>query len=309
MGQDAGANSAPLMKTLPLLLFAATGLAEADLYVTNFTALNGTSGASGEWRNQTTATNLGIPVTLTQDGGEVQPEDGSSTESVTDDSFPWQDVPAFPPFTPGIDVFEPTFNGDYINIETEQGTTTEVVIDFGATITDPVISFTDVEYRTTITFPVAVTRLAGTSNLEINGASLRSDKSTAAGDPGIFEQEAAGSVRLPGTFDRITFFVAVGIGDGTVGNEDRTGYVVSTMVEPQVGPAAMPVLEVAFSSTEIQLHWPIGEFDEIQMSAADGSLGSWMPVPELDPGAVGSWSSALDLLGPRRFFRGVYNTP
>ncbi len=305
------------MKTLPCLLIL-SGLARGDLYVTNFTALDGNTGASGVWRNHSTSTDLAIPVTLVQSGGTVQPADGSSTSSIIDsetgggDTLLWQDIPTFLPFTPGIDVFEPNFIGDYINIETAEGATTTVTLNFGATITDPVISLTDVEYRTTLSFPTPITKIAGTSNLAVSGNSLTSDKTTAAGDPAppigpVFGQEAAGSVQLTGSFDSITFTVAVAVGDGTVGNEDRTGYVVSTAIEPvPLDPGPAPVLSISRTSNQIMLSWPPGGFDEIQMSASGGGLGGWTPVPGLNPSSQSTWSSDTAPLGARRFFRGVY---
>jgi len=296
------------MKSIPLLVLLAAS-ARADLFVTNFTALNSTE-ATGVWRNETTATDLAIPVSLSQSGGTIQPADGSSTASIINNTGGeiynlWEDVPSFPPVTPGIDVFEPNFIGDYINIETQQDTTTTVTLDFGATITDPVISFTDVEYRSTITFPSPLTKLAGTSNLQVTGNSLTSDKSTAAGDPGVFEQEAAGSVQLTGNYDSIVFTVTVAIGDGTVGVNDRTGYVVSTMTAPQpAGTGTPPELSVQQSGNQILLAWPVGEFDSIEMTGS--GLSGWTAIPGLDPGAVGMWTGELSTLGGTHFFRGIY---
>lgn len=94
------------MKPLPPLL-ASGSVAHADLFVTNFTAINGTTSATGTWRNETTATDLpAFPVTLSQSGGSIKPADGSSTQSIinptgTDPYNLWQDVPAVPGLNPG----------------------------------------------------------------------------------------------------------------------------------------------------------------------------------------------------------------
>ena len=305
------------MKILPLLLLASGSVAHADLFVTNFTGINGTTSATGTWRNETTATDLpAFPVTLSQSGGSIKPADGSSTQSIinptgTDPYNLWQDVPAVPGFTPGIDVFEPNFIGDYINIETQENAPpTEITIDLGALITNPVISFTDVEYRTVITFPGPLTVLASTSNLQVVGSTVSSDGTVAAGDPppplpSIFGQESAGSVQLTGTFSQIELEVAVGTGNATVGPNDRTGYVVSTMTPPQplvAGPA--PELSISRSGNQITLTWDLGDFDSIEMSGT--GLSGWTPIPGLDPGAVSTWSGAISTLGDHRFFRGVY---
>ncbi len=161
----------------------------ADLYVTNFTALDGTAGASGVWRNQTTGTDLPVAVSISQAGGTVKPADGSSTQSRIDDSFPWQPLPLI---AGGANAFSPNFDGDYINIETQEGNSTTVTLEFGAEVTDPVISFTDVEYRTTITFPNEFTVIESTSNLTATATSVSSDGTEANSDSfGLFGEEAA----------------------------------------------------------------------------------------------------------------------
>lgn len=301
------------MKSIALLLFLLLAThSEADLFVTNFTAINGSAQATGVWRNETTGTDLTIPVSLSQTGGQIRPADGSSTQSIlvqnpADLYNLWEDVPAFFPITPGINVFEPNFIGDYINVQTEETHTSTVTLDFGASVTDPVISFTDVEYRTTITFPSALTMLAGTSNLVVSGSSLTSNKTTAAGDPGIFGQEAAGSVKLTGTFKTVVITIAVALGDNTVGNEDRTGFVVSTMTPPQPAtPGPPPSLAISRSGNQVTLTWPQGRFSSIEMSGNGTGLTGWSPIPGLNPATTGTWTGNLPTLGQVRYFRGKY---
>ena len=267
------------MKTTHLLvllgvLSSTTSTSYADLFVSNFTTLNGASGASGVWRNQTTATDLAIPVQVSQTGGTVRPADGSSTQSRIDNSFPWQPLPIF---VGGANPFSPNFDGDYINIQTQAGTTSTITLEFNALITNPVISLTDVEYRTTLSFPSAFTVLASTSNLSATATTLTSNRTIAANDSfGVFGDEAACSIRFTGTFERIVFTVQVAVGDAGVGNNDRTGYVVSTMTAPVATPGAPPVLVIGKTGAQIMLSWPIGAFSQIQMSAPS-VMGGWTP--------------------------------
>lgn len=303
------------MKSLPsiFLLVGVAGNLHADLYVSNFTAINGSSSAAGVWRNDTTSTDLSLPVSLSQTGGAIQPADGSSTQSIINPTGTeiynlWEDVPELFPILAGIDVFDPNFVGDYINIETQEGATTTVTIDLGGLVTNPIISLTDVEYRTTLTFPAAISVRAGTSNLDVVGATLSSDGTTAAGEPPfpneIFGEEAAGSIQLSGTYSTIVFTVAVALGDASVGSNDRTGYVIATETEPQPLPSA-PELQISMPGSQIVLMWNVGEFDSIEMSTT--GLSGWMPIPGLNPGLVGTWSEDVSTLGDHRFFRGVYS--
>jgi hypothetical protein len=284
-----------------MVLSFATSPVHADLFVSNFTALNGTSGASGVWRNQTAATDLTIPVQLSQTGGTVKPP-GGSAESRIDNSFPWQPLPIF---AGGANAFSPNFDGDYINIETPEGGTTTVTLEFNALITNPVISLTDVEYRTTLSFPSTFTVLASTSNLSTTATTLTSNRSLAANDSfGVFGDEAACSIRFTGTFERIVFTVQVAVGDAGVGSNDRTGYVVSTMTAPVPLPSAPPALKIEKTGSQVMLSWPIGAFTRIEMSAPS-ALSGWMPIPGLDPSSTTTWNVDPVTLGSSRFFRGV----
>lgn len=300
------------MKLTSLLLATTVGLCHADLYVTNFTAINGTSGASGVWRNHTTSTDLpAFPVALTQLGGAVQPADGSDTgsiiasETITDPFYPfWQDIPPILAPPSGVNIFEPNFIGDYINIETAELTTTTVTIDFGAMITDPAISFSDIEDRTTLSFPAAFSITGNSGNLSQSANTVTSDGTFVP----VVDDEGAGSLQFTGTFESITFDVIVADDLGDPSNtEDRTGYVVSTTTEPQpLASGATPVLAIWRSGDDLTLTWDIGTFDSIQMSGATSGVGGWMIIPGLDPGAVGMWTGSIASLGEDRYFRGVY---
>lgn len=289
------------------LLFVLALPIRADLFVTNFTALNGATGASGVWRNQTTATDLTLPVTLAQAGGTVRPNDGSSTESRIDNSFPWQPLPVI---GGGANAFSPNFDGDYINIETAEGGTATITLEFNALITDPIISFTDIEARSTMTFTSPFVVVASTSNLSATATTLTSTNAPAANDSfGVFGEEAAGSIQFAGTFERIVFTVQVLPAAG-FGANDRTGYVVSTMTAPvPIAPVGLPpVVNVAKVGDQIVLSWPMGELDEIQISSPS-TLGGFMPIPGLDPHIMSTWSEDLSVLGSNRFFRGKRDDP
>ncbi len=296
--------------SLPALLgcylFVAAVPLHADLFVTNFTALNGAAGATGVWRNLTTATDLVIPVTFSQSGGAVKPNDGSSTQSRIDNSFPWQPLP---PFAGGANPFSPNFDGDYVNVETAESGTSTITLEFNATITNPVISFTDIEPRSTMTFTIPFTVIASTSNLSATTTTLTSNGSAAANDNlGLFGEEAAGSIKFTGTFDRIVFTVRVLPAFG-FGANDRTGYVVSTMSAPVPPSDALPpAVSVAKVGDQIMLSWPLGEFDEIQISAPSALTG-FTAIPDLDPGTTSTWSEKVSVLGPHRFFRGARTSP
>ncbi|MEP2774361.1 MAG: hypothetical protein ABJQ29_15975 [Luteolibacter sp.] len=284
-----------------LIILAAAPL-HADLFVTNFTMLNDPEGATGKWRNLTTATDLGIPVSISQDGGRVRPDDGSSTESVIDDTFPWQPLP---PIAGGANAFSPNFDGDYINIETDEGSKATIVLEFNAMVTDPVISFTDIEERSTMAFTIPFTVIASTSNLSATSTTLTSTGDPAADDAFmIFGEEAAGSIQFTGIFERIEFTVDV-MTDPAYGPNDRTGYVVSTMTEPV--PVLRPI-NVAKVNDQIVLTWILGMYDAIEMS--DPSvLSGFEPIIGLDPQATDSYSADISVLGDSVFFRGVRNDP
>lgn len=127
---------------------------------------------------------LRLTVGISQVGGTVKPTGGNpGTDSRVDDSFPWLSLASQNPPLGTINAFSPNFTGDYINIETEQGDTTTITLDFGAMITDPIISFTDVENSSTITFTDEFAVLASTSNLEFTTTTLSSDASVDADDP------------------------------------------------------------------------------------------------------------------------------
>lgn len=287
-------------------LLAATVPLHADLFVTNFNALNGATGASGVWRNLTTATDLAIPVTLAQSGGAVRPNDGSSTESKIDNSFPWQPLPVF---IGGANAFSPNFDGDYINVETPEGSTATITLNFNAMIKDPVISFTDIEPRSTMSFTIPFAVIASTSNLSATATTLTSTGDPAANDSaGVFGEEAAGSIKFLGTFERIVFTVRVVAASG-FGLNDRTGYVVSTMTAPTpLATVLPPAVSVVKVGNQIMLSWPMGELDAIEMSAPS-ALSGFTPIPGLDPKTTSTWSAAISVLGSNRFFRGVRNSP
>ena len=263
----------------------------ADLFVSNFTAINGTAGASGVWRNQTTATNLAIPVSLGQTGGTVKPVDHPTQPSRIDDSFPWSDVP---PFFPNL--FEPNFDGDFINIEVIGGQTATVTLNFNAQITNPSISFSDVDVDTDLTFPPTFTITAQSGNLARNGNTVAPTGASVIG----LGTRGVGSIQFSGIYSQIVFTFAYG---GLPTNADRTGFVAATTTPPGAAPPPA-VVNLQLNGDQVMLSWPSGAFSEIQ-SSADLSPASWQAIPGLDAASQTSWSGSKATLGPRRFFRGV----
>lgn len=234
-----------------ILAFLLPVAAQADLFITNFDTINAPSSANGVWKNSTTETDLTIPVSLTQTGGVVTADNGSSTSSTIDDDFPWLDVPDFPPFISGIDSFNPNYYGDYINIEVLGGDTSMVTIHFNAQIVDPVLNFTDVDLQTTMVFTDSFIIDGQSGNIVPSTTSVHPD-GTDAGAP--FDQECAGSLHFSGTFTQLTFTIN---NAGSDGDDDRTGFSVSTTTEPVplAGPD-VPMLSITNSAPgEVSISW------------------------------------------------------
>ncbi|MEP4078442.1 hypothetical protein [Haloferula sp.] len=291
--------------------------AQADLYVTNFDSVtSGVGGsASGVWREVTNpATGAGndstFEVTLTT-GGDVQDNDGSAVTSRIDESFPWRDLAAFEtvvyegstfgplPFAVNLP-FAAGTSGDFINIETPSPGISVVVIEFGAMITDPMLSFSDIDIGTTISFTDAFVVAEGTTNLTSTPTSVGNSMIPTTPP---FDEEAAGSLQFSGSFSQLSFTIT---NNHPLNAEDRTGFVVSTETEPApltAGPS--PELMVNEAGGMVTLTWTLGEFTEIHMSDP-GSLSGFSVIPGLDPGSVSTWSEMTSVLGDQRFFRGIY---
>lgn len=231
-----------------IALFLASGHAQA-VWTTNFTSISpGVNGsASGVWREVTNptsgaGTDSSFAVTLNaMNGGNVMDEDGSALTSRTDESFPWRDLAAGESFvyegsTIGplpfpVDLpFANGTSGDFINVETASGSSSMVVIEFGAMITDPMLSFSDIDIGTTLAFTDSFSVVAQTSNLA-SGANSVSNNMTDAGIP--FDEEAAGSLQFSGTFSQLAFTIT---NNHPLNAEDRTGFVVTTESEPMQIP-------------------------------------------------------------------------
>lgn len=224
---------------------ALSGLAEA-VWTTNFESVTAGFGgsAAGVWREVTnTQTGAGIDsafvVGLTTTG-DVKDADGSSVTSRIDQSFPWRDLSAGEVFDyEGSSVgplpiavplpFAAGLSGDFINIRTDALGVSLVTISFGATITDPMLSFTDIEVDSSLTFNNAFSVVANTPNLSNTGLVVGNDGSGASPP---FDDEAAGSLQFTGDFTELVFTVT----NTSLSMEDRTGYVVTT----QFAPVAIP---------------------------------------------------------------------
>lgn len=272
-----------------------TGLAAADVHVSNFTSINGSVGASGVWRNQTTLTDLAVPVSITQTGGLVKPVDHPTQPSRIDGSFPWQDNP-FPPFT---NFFEPNFDGDFINIEVAGAATASVTIDFNAQVTDPILSFSDVDTQTAMVFAQPFTVIAQSGNILASPTSITSTGAVVF----VFNEQAAGSIRFSGTFTGLTFTI-VNNGPDPVIDDDRIGFVVATLSAPVAVTPAVPKLDFAILGDEIKLEWRPGDFTAIEGSY---NLKAWMPVPGLDVENQNTWTGSVSTFGSGYYFRGVYD--
>lgn len=226
------------------LAVLAMGRSDA-IWITNFTSVTpGVGGsASGVWRDVTVdntgaGIDTGFAVNLATTGEmspAVQPAD-------IGEGFPWRDIEGgemingfTAPFAVSLP-FAPQVNGDFPNIETEGMATSVMTFSFGAVITNPVLSFSDLDVQTTLMFNQSFTVLTSTGNLSKTGNNLNS---LGAGNSGtnlaIFGQEAAGSIQFTGDFTGLTFS-AVNVGPDPDLNDDRTGYVVTTESIPVAIP-------------------------------------------------------------------------
>ncbi len=288
------------MNERTIVWFAVISLAcaaAADVYVSNFTALNGSVGASGVWRNQTTLADLAIPVSLAQTGGEVKPTDHPSQPSRINNSFPWRDLP-LPPFT---NFFEPNFDGDFINIESKGGATVTVTIEFNTRIVDPILSFSDVDVQSTLVFAHPFTVIAQSGNMAVTGNSLTSSGVTIP----FFGEETFGSIRFSGSFTSLTFTI-VNSGPNPDIDDDRTGFVVATLTEPEPLEEEDRAIDLSIDGNVIRLIWK-ARFRAIEYATTLDDEEEWEPVPGLDPENETSWSGPIEDFGPRCFFRGVYD--
>ena len=225
------------------------------VWITNFNSISpGTGGsASGVWRevDNTGAltgdgTDSSFMVDLSTNVGEVKATTDPTQPSRIDQSFPWRNINTGETF-PGAPIpapfpvtlpFNPGVNGDFINIETDGGETAQVTINFGARITNPVLSFSDVDTQSSLDFGgLSFTVLNSTDNLGTSGNTVINNGSIIA-DPilaQIFGEEAAGSIQFTGTFTQLQFNM-VNTGPDPDDDDDRTGFVVSS----ESAPVAIP---------------------------------------------------------------------
>ncbi|MGB6221486.1 PEP-CTERM sorting domain-containing protein [Haloferula sp.] len=236
----------PLIFSLPLC-----GIANAA-WTTNFESVTpGVGGsAAGVWREVTNpltgaGSDTAFAVNLTTNG-EVKAVDGSSLTSRIDESFPWRDLNAGEildyegssigplPFAVPLP-FEAGVNGDFINIQTEAGGATVITFTFGATIKDPMLSFTDIEVNSTLTFSNAFSIVSSTPNLSATGLVIGNN---GFGATPPFNDEAAGSLQFTGNFTELEFTV----NNSSSTMEDRTGYVVTTAFAPVPEPTPLALI-------------------------------------------------------------------
>lgn len=274
--------------------------AQADLYITDFTALNGSFSAVGVWRNSTTSTSIPSTfVSLAQIGGIIKPLNAGDQRSIVDNTAQWFDIPSFPPFVPfPIDAFNPNYTGDFINVELKGGDTSIVIINFNALVTDPVLNFTDVDIQTTLLFNKAFTVVGGTSNLSATPTSVRTT-GTNIGAP--FEMECAGSLRFPGVHDRIIIGIR-NVGPDPEDYDDRTGFSVATNSIPVPITALLPSMEIHMTTTQILLTFRKGTLSYIRQNL---NLSSTWTNVATNLENTDHWVADKATYGNRSFFQGV----
>ncbi|MEP4076574.1 hypothetical protein [Haloferula sp.] len=287
----------PLVTPIIGSLFALLMQADADIYVTNFNSLNGGSGATGVWRNITTATDLTTAVSLGKSDGMVQPQDGSEHESRIDDLFQWRDDTVH--FT---SLFEPNFDGDFINVAAATGVSATVIIGFNAEVVDPTLHFTDIGPQTTLQFLTSsFVKTGGLSNMEISGVTVSSSGDTVPLMMGTTDS-TLGSLKFTGTFTALIFTIT-NSGSDPIADLDYTGFVVSTE-EPPVSLLPPPELTVSVEGDVVTLDWgTAGAFSEIQML---NDSSEWVGVIGTDPAGTSSYEGSKTVFGPTRLFRGIY---
>lgn len=224
-------NIAPWAASVAVLAFSASS-AQA-VWITNFTTEPSSTTATGVWREVTVAntgagTDSGFVVNLTTTG-LIKPTTDPTQPSRIDESFPWRDFLGPSPFAAGV-------NGDFINIETDGGSTSTVTFNLGAQVTDPMLSFSDIDVDTVLTFTDSFTVADSTTNLASTATTV-SNNGTDAGPP--FDEEAAGSLQFTGTFTQLQFTITNNASPGT---EDRTGFVITSANAPVPEPATSAML-------------------------------------------------------------------
>lgn len=298
-----------IMKTTSIPVFSAVWMtlaaqAGADLYITDFAALNGSIGAAGVWRNSTTSSPVpSTYVSLAQIGGTVKPADASSQRSVIDNGFQWADIPFTPPFVPfPIDCFNPNYNGDFINIELKGGDTAIVIINFNALVVDPVLNFTDVDLQTALIFSKPFTVVGGTSNLSATQTTVRTT-GTNIGIP--FDTECAGSLKFAGIHNQLIIGI-LNIGPNPETYDDRTGFSVSTNVLPVPLQVLFPSLAIHMTGDKILFTWPKGSISYIRQNI--NLSASWNNVAT-NLENTDHWVASKSTFGARSFFQGVAPPP
>lgn len=216
--------------------------------------------ATGEWSDITNPSDgsgngLGLFASMSVSGGTLLDVDTSSTPSRIAEEFPWRDVAAgetvvLPDGTVQVAPismplpFAAGTSGDFINVETNADSTSTVTINFGANVTNPLLSFSDIDLETTLIFTDAFSIASGTGNLQQSGMTVFNTglaASTGQGlDPfqalaydAIFDGEAAGSLQFSGVFQELIFQINNG---PDASGEDRTGFIVTTLETPTAVP-------------------------------------------------------------------------
>ncbi|HVJ45589.1 MAG TPA: hypothetical protein VM511_04320 [Luteolibacter sp.] len=296
------------MKTTSIPVFSAVWMAlaaqAADLYITDFAALNGSIGAAGVWRNSTTSSTVPLTyVSLSQIGGVVKPADTGTQRSIIDNSAPWQDIPSNPPFVPfTIDCFNPNYDGDFINIELKGGGRAVVVINFNALVSDPVLNFTDVDVQSALIFNKPFTVVGGTSNLSATPTIVRTT-GTNIGAP--FYTECAGSLKFTGIHNQLIIGI-YNAGTDPDAHDDRTGFSVSTEVLPVPLQVMFPSLAIHMTGDQLLFTWPKGSISYIRQNT--NLSASWNNVAT-NLENTDYWVTSKSMFGARSFFQGVAPPP
>lgn len=243
-----------LTPSLTIAIALGTHSLSHAVWITNYTSISSGVGgsATGVWRDVTVdntgaGTDSGFVVSMTTTGNVKDTTDGSQP-SFTDQSVPWRDVgpgdtyQGTPVPIPISLPFDPQVNGDFANIETKGNATSLVTFNLGALVTNPVLSFSDIDTQTTLMFNDSITMLTGTANLAQSGNNISNDSTAHIGLHGtLFGDEAAGSVQFNGTFTQLQFSI-VNAGPDVDLDDDRTGFVVSTDTAPVAVPETSSAL-------------------------------------------------------------------
>lgn len=107
------------------------------LHSANFTQIDGSTGASGVWRNDDAGQNLTTAVSLAISGGTVAAAGTTAQSSRVDGSYAWADASA------SANTYEPNFTGDIIRLQVPANSSASLSISLGSLVLQPVLYLAD----------------------------------------------------------------------------------------------------------------------------------------------------------------------